>query len=82
MPTKKYFFDIFFFFSIYLLVMPKYWGKQIFAHGRFPEVRQKQKTEREKEKEKYSRDCGSKISFFRKNIKFTPKKYFLLAYIF
>ena len=31
--------------------MPKYWGKQIFAHGGFPEVGQKQKTER-KEKEK------------------------------
>ena len=28
--------------------MPKYWGKQIFAHGRFPEVGQKQKTEKEK----------------------------------
>ena len=28
--------------------MPKYWGKQIFAHGKFPEVGQKQKTEREK----------------------------------
>ena len=28
--------------------MPKYWGKQIFTHGRFPEVGQKQKTEREK----------------------------------
>ena len=28
--------------------MPKYWGKQIYAHGRFPEVGQKQKTEREK----------------------------------
>ena len=27
--------------------MPKYWGKQTFAHGRFPEVGQKQKTERE-----------------------------------
>ena len=25
--------------------MPKYWGKQIFAYGRFPEVGQKQKTE-------------------------------------
>ena len=26
--------------------MPKYWGKQIFAHGRFPnKVGQKQKTE-------------------------------------
>ena len=33
--------------------MPKYWGKQIFTHGRFPEVGQKQKTERkEREKER------------------------------
>ena len=40
-----------FFFCIYLLDMPKYWGKQIFAHGRFPEVGQKQKTERERKKE-------------------------------
>ena len=31
--------------------MPKYWGKQIFTHRRFPEVGQKQKTEREKERE-------------------------------
>ena len=30
--------------------MPKYWGKQIFAHGRFPEVSQKQKTERKRKK--------------------------------
>ena len=30
--------------------MPKYWGKQIFTHGSFPEVAQKQKTEREKKK--------------------------------
>ena len=30
--------------------MPKYWGKQIFAHGRFPEVGQKQKTEGGKKK--------------------------------
>ena len=29
--------------------MPKYWGKQIFTHGRFPEVGQKQKTERKEE---------------------------------
>ena len=29
--------------------MPKYWGKQIFAHGRFPEVGQKQKTEKKEE---------------------------------
>ena len=28
--------------------MPKYWGKQIFAHRRSPEVGQKQKTDIEK----------------------------------
>ena len=43
---KKYF------FCIYILVMPKYWGKQIFAHRRFPEVGQKQKTERKRRREK------------------------------
>ena len=37
-------------FCIYFLVMPKYWGKQLFAHRRFPEVGQKQKTEREGKK--------------------------------
>ena len=26
--------------------MPKYWVKKYFAHGRFPEVGQKQKTEK------------------------------------
>ena len=31
--------------------MPKYWGKQIFTHGSFPEVGQKQKTEK-KERER------------------------------
>ena len=30
--------------------MPKYWGKQIFSLGRFPEVGQKQKTEKERER--------------------------------
>ena len=30
--------------------MPKYWGKQIFSLGSFPEVGQKQKTERERER--------------------------------
>ena len=29
--------------------MPKYWVKNYFAHGRFPEVGQKQKTEEKKE---------------------------------
>ena len=37
---------------MYLLVMPKYWGKEIFAHGRFPEVGKKQKTEERKERKK------------------------------
>ena len=31
--------------------MPKYWGKQIFSLGSFPEVGQKQKRERERERE-------------------------------
>ena len=30
--------------------MPKYWGKQIFTHWRFPEVGQKMKTERKERK--------------------------------
>ena len=34
------------FFGIYLLVMAKYWGEQIFTHGNFPEVGQKQRTEK------------------------------------
>ena len=38
--------------------MPKYWGKQIFTHGRFPEVGQKEKTER-KEKEKKRLNDGN-----------------------
>ena len=32
--------------------MPKYWGKQIFTHGRFPEVGQKEKTEKKKERKR------------------------------
>ena len=32
--------------------MPKYWGKQMFTHGRFPEVGQKQKTEKKKKRER------------------------------
>ena len=34
--------------------MPKYWVKNYFTHGRFPEVGQKQKTE-EKERKKRER---------------------------
>ena len=32
--------------------MPKYWVKNYFAHGRFPEVGQKQKTEKKRRREK------------------------------
>ena len=32
--------------------MPKYWGKQIFTHGSFSEVGQKQNTEKTKKKKK------------------------------
>ena len=32
--------------------MLNYWGKQIFSHGSFPEVGQKQKTEKERKKER------------------------------
>ena len=39
-----------FFFCIYLLVMPKYWVKNYFAHGSFPKVGQKQKTEKKRAK--------------------------------
>ena len=40
---------------IYLLVMPKYWVKNYFAHGRFHEVGQKQKTEGKKEERERER---------------------------
>ena len=46
-----------YFFCMNLLVMPKYWGKQMFTHGRFPEVGQKQKTEK-KEKAKVGNNNG------------------------
>ena len=32
--------------------MPKYWVKNYFAHGSFPEVGQKQKTEKKKGKKR------------------------------
>ena len=36
--------------------MPKYWVKNYFAHGSFPEVGQKQKTERKERKKKTRRE--------------------------
>ena len=35
--------------------MPKYWVKNYFTHGRFPEVGQKQKTEKKRKREKEER---------------------------
>ena len=39
--------------------MPKYWGRNYFAHGRFPEVGQKQKTEKKKERKKRPKVCDN-----------------------
>ena len=47
--------------------MPKYWGKQIFAHGRSPKVGQKQKTEKKKKRE-IEKSLENQF-FFRKKIK-------------
>ena len=53
-------------FCIYLLVMPKYWGKQIFTHGRFPEVGEKQKAQKkEKEKKKKLGENNGQLRFVR-----------------
>ena len=42
--------------------MPKYWGKQIFSLGSFPEVGQKQKTEKKKrEREKDRKSERAKV---------------------
>ena len=39
--------------------MPKYWGKQIFTHGRFPQVGQKQKAKRkERRRPKVGKNNG------------------------
>ena len=38
--------------------MPKYWGKQIFTHGRFPEVGEKKKAEKKEEKKKILQGLG------------------------
>ena len=51
--------------------MPKYWGKQIFEHRRFPEVGQKQKTEkkrRERERAKVGDNHGQAMHGTRKHI--------------
>ena len=38
--------------------MPKYWGKQIFAHGRLPKVGKKPKTEERERKKDTSGTAG------------------------
>ena len=55
-PLKRYF------FCIYLLVMPKYWVKNYFAHGSFPKVGQKEKTEKKEEEEEERLNDGPKMS--------------------
>ena len=47
--------------------MPKYWGKQIFANGRFPEVGQKQKTERGKKRPNDGNNYGQATHGARKH---------------
>ena len=44
--------------------MPKYWRNQIFSHGIFPEVGEKQKTGRENKKKKKAND-GNNIDQLR-----------------
>ena len=58
--------------------MPKYWGKQIFAHGRFPEVGEKQKTER-KERENRLSDRTLAVPKKRAKINFFSLKNKTLA---
>ena len=41
--------------------MPKYWGKQIFTHGRFLEVGQKQMMEERKDTKKERLNDGNNI---------------------
>ena len=41
--------------------MPKYWVKNYFAHGRFPEVGQKQKTEKKKREREKEREKERKL---------------------
>ena len=47
--------------------MPKYWGKQIFAHGRFPEVGQAKDGEKKKrEKDRTMNNNGQAAHGARK----------------
>ena len=65
--------------------MPKYWGKQIFTHWRFPEVGEKQKTER-KERERRAKVGNNNGQYIRLNQNCTAfkigelPKYFQLVF--
>ena len=50
--------------------MPKYWGKQIFTHGRFPEVGEKQKAWEKKEKERKKKvgENNGQLRFVRHHV--------------
>ena len=48
--------------------MPKYWGKQIFTHGRFPEVGEKQKAERRKKRERKIGETNGQLRFVRNHV--------------
>ena len=54
------------FFLKVFLVMPKYWVKNYFAHGRFPEVGQKQKTEKKKRERERERKLVITMAKLRK----------------
>ena len=91
-PKKNQIYPPKIFFCIYLLVMPKYWGKNYFAHGSFPEMGQKQKTEitgtaggpggRDRTLAVKSRKTAEKSVFFSSKNQIYPPKIFFFAYIF
>ena len=54
--------------------MPKYWGKQIFAHGRFPEVGQKQRTDKRKKRKR--KKVGLKLKILKGDSYFRPENIF------
>ena len=48
--------------------MPKYWGKQIFTHVRFPEVGEKKKAEKKKRKKKKVGENNGQLRFVRHHV--------------
>ena len=74
---KKIYQKKIFFFCVYLLVMPKYWVKNYFAHGSFPEVSQKQKTERRERKKEREKDWTMVITMAKLRMAHTSSSSFL-----